>query len=358
MNKFLKNNFKGKKVLITGHTGFKGTWLTLWLNKLGAKIVGISKDWHGYPSHFKDLKINGNIKSYFFDLKEFNKLQNVISRFKPDYVFHLAGQSMVKKSYINPYSTFLTNSFGSLNLLEALRKMNKRCYLVMITSDKVYKNLEIKRGYNEKDALGGYDPYSSSKATAEIIISAYSKLMKNSKVRLGIARAGNVIGGGDWNQNRLIPDCMKAWGKGKTVLIRNPNSTRPWQYVLDVVRGYLILSINLKIKRNLNGTAFNFGPSHKENFSVLDIVKLSNKNWKNIKWKIIRNKDKLIHESKLLQLNSSKAKKYLNWECKLRISQSLKQTINWYRNYFKNKKKDVRRTSLQTLIDYQNLWKN
>ena len=358
MNKFLIKHFKGKKVLITGHTGFKGTWLTLWLNKIGANILGISKDWHENPSHFKDLKIKKNVKSYFFDIKEFDKLKKVIVKFKPEYVFHLAGQSTVKKSYTDPYSTFLTNSFGSLNVLEALRIMNKKCYLVMITSDKVYKNFEIKRGYNEQDILGGNDPYSSSKATAEIIISAYTKLMKKSKIKVGIARAGNVIGGGDWNKNRLIPDCMRAWGEGKTVIIRNANSTRPWQNVLDVIRGYLILSINLKIKKNLNGTAFNFGPSHKKNYSVLEIVKLLKKNWKNVKWKIIKNKSNLVYESKLLQLNSNKAKKYLKWECKLRISQSLKQTIDWYQNYYKNKKQDVKKISVQTLTEYQKLWKN
>ena len=354
----MQNNFekyfKNKKVIVTGHTGFKGTWLTLWLNSLGANIVGISKDIHGTPSHYSDLKINKKVKSYYFDIKDIKKLKKVFSKFKPDLVFHLAGQSMVKKSYNEPYATFLTNSLGSLNVLESLRVINKKCNLIMITSDKVYKNLEVERGYNENDELGGKDPYSASKTAAEVIIKAYSDIMKNSRIKIAVARAGNVIGGGDWNKNRLIPDCVKAWGNKKKVFIRNPNSTRPWQNVLDVVRGYMILAIKLEKLKSINGETFNFGPNKQENFSVIQIIKYSKVYWKNIKWKIKLDK-KGVHEFKLLKLNSNKSQKVLGWKCKMSLQESLKHTIDWYKNYYKQGKRNVFKISINTLKKYQNL---
>tara|TARA_B100001250_G_C19813438_1_gene796948 strand:+ start:306 stop:1382 length:1077 start_codon:yes stop_codon:yes gene_type:complete len=354
----LKKYFKNKKVIITGHTGFKGTWLTLWLINLGANIVGISKDIHGSPSHYKDLKIEKKVRSYYFDIKDIKKLKKIFLKFKPDFVFHLAAQSMVKKSYSEPYETFLTNSLGSLNVLESLRVINKKCNLVMITSDKVYKNLEIKRGYHENDELGGKDPYSASKTAAETIIKSYSDMMKNSKIKIAVARAGNVIGGGDWNKNRLIPDCVKAWGNNKKVFIRNPNSTRPWQNVLDVVRGYLILAIKLNTSKNLNGEIFNFGPNKSENFSVIQIVEHLKVNWKNVKWTIKSSKNNNIHESKLLKLNSNKSQKLLGWKCKMSLQQSLKHTIEWYKNYYKKRKINVFKISTDTLKKYQNLKRN
>ena len=195
---------------------------------------------------------------------------------------------MVKKSYDDPILTFLTNSFGTLNLLETLRSYKRRCNVVLITSDKVYKNLEIKRGYKETDVLGGKDPYSGSKAAAETIIHSYlsSFFSKQKKIRIAIARAGNVIGGGDWNDNRLIPDCVKAWSKKRKVIIRNANSTRPWQNVLDVINGYLTLAIKLNKNAKFHGETFNFGPSKEENFTVIQVVKYIEKYWDNIKWKI------------------------------------------------------------------------
>ncbi len=356
MRENFRKYFKRKKIIITGHTGFKGSWLTLWLNDIGARIVGISKNNHGKKSHFSHLKINKRLKSYFFDIKDIKKLRRVISNFKPDYIFHLAGQSMVKESYVNPYSTFLTNSLGTLNILESTRNLSHRCNLIIITSDKVYKNYEIQRGYDENDELGGKDPYSASKTAAESMIGSYISLNSNNKIKIAVARAGNVIGGGDWNKDRLIPDCAKAWGRNRRVMIRNPYSTRPWQNVLDVVRGYLILAIKLNTKKNVNGQIFNFGPHNSENFTVLEIVKFMKKYWHNVNWILKKNTNKKIVESKLLKLNSSKAKKILGWKCKMDLKNSLKITTDWYKDYYKNKTKR-NLISLKTLEKFQELKK-
>ncbi len=331
--------FKNKKVIITGHTGFKGSWLTSWLLKLGAKITGISSNIPSKPSHFKYLKIEKKIKNYSLDIRDFKSFKKIINRVNPDFIFHLAAQALVKESYNEPLSTFGSNTVGTLNLMEILRSYKKKCTVVIITSDKVYKNLESKKGYKENSALGGIDPYSGSKAAAELIIDTYLKsyfLKKNNNISIAVARAGNVIGGGDWAKNRLIPDCMKAWSKNKKVYLRNPNSTRPWQHVLEAIWGYLILAIKLKRNRNLHGEAFNFGPNKKDNHSVLQIVNLIKKNWENIKWE--EKKDgKKIYETNILKLDSSKSLRKLNWKCSLSIKDTMKMVSEWYKNYyFKN----------------------
>ena len=349
MNDKFNKIFKNKRIIITGHTGFKGSWLTFWLHQIGANILGISKNIHGKPNHFKELYLKKKIKSVYLDIANQRELKKKILKFKPDYIFHLAGQSMVKRSYDDPKLTFLTNSLGTLSLLETLRSYKRRCNVILITSDKVYKNLEIKRGYKETDVLGGKDPYSGSKAAAETIIHSYfsSFFSKQKKIRIAIARAGNVIGGGDWNENRLIPDCVKAWSKKKKEIIRNANSTRPWQNVLDVVNGYLILATKLNKNVKFHGEIFNFGPSKEENFTVIQVVKYIEKYWDNIKWKI---KKSSFFESKLLKLNSNKAQRLLKWKCKLSLKESLKITIEWYKKYYQ--KKNVYKISLETLKKY------
>ena len=333
MYKF-ENFFLNKKILITGHTGFKGSWLTLWLYLLGAKIIGVSKDLPTKPSHFNELKIKKKIIHKKLDITNLKKLHEVFKKHKPDLVFHLAAQSLVKKSYNNPVETYTSNTIGTLNLLECIRKSNHKCSSVFITSDKSYKNLEIERGYHENDLLGGIDPYSSSKASAELIIKTYFEcfLKKNTKQRIAIARAGNVVGGGDWSENRLIPDCVKSWSKNKKVFIRNPSSTRPWQHVLEALYGYLILAKRLNKNSNINGEPFNFGPKYSQNKSVLSLLKETKKNWKNVNWKLKKNK-KNFYESKLLRLNSSKAKKYLGWTPNLNFEESIKMITSWYKNY-------------------------
>ena len=333
----LDRTFKNKKIIITGHTGFKGSWLTLWLHKLGAKILGISLGEPTYPCHFKMLNLEKKINSKKIDIRNLILLKKTIKNFKPDFIFHLAAQSLVKKSYLNPIDTWKTNTFGTLNILESLKNLNKECFVVLITSDKVYKNLEIKKGYDEKSRLGGYDPYSASKASAEIAIESYINSYfseKSSKVKICIARAGNVIGGGDWSKNRLIPDCIKSWSKKNQVLIRNPNSTRPWQHVLEAISGYLILAIKLKLNKKLHGEAFNFGPKNQNNFKVISVLKMMKKKWKNISWKIDSSSKNRQYESKLLKLNSNKAKKILNWKSILTLEETLDLVVEWYKNFY------------------------
>lgn len=341
--------FKNKKILITGHTGFKGSWLTLWLSNIGAKVYGISLKTKGI-NHFSSLKIKG-VKSNYFDIKDQNKIKKVFKKIKPDFVFHLAAQALVKQSYKNSTETFLSNSIGTLNILEGLKSLKNNCTAIIITSDKVYKNFEVKRGYKESDVIGGQDPYSASKGCAELIIESYflSFLKKNKNLRIAVARAGNVIGGGDWSRDRLIPDCAKSWKNKKPVTLRNPNSTRPWQNVLDVVRGYMILAKTLKKNSKINGKPFNFGPQSNENYTVIDVIKLLKKNWTKFYFKI-KNSKKNYKEANLLKLNSNKANKLLKWKCALKFKQSVELTANWYKNFYITK--NAKKTSLLTLENY------
>ncbi len=329
--------FKNKKVLITGHTGFKGSWLTFWLLQLNARICGVSKDIPTKPSLFEALSLRKNIIDKRIDIRDLAKLKKTINNFKPDFLFHLAAQPLVKKSYDDPVNTFTSNAIGTCNVLESVKFLKKRCNVVIITSDKSYKNLEILRGYRETDLLGGFDPYSASKGCAEFIIQSYVKsFYKNKKnLRLGVARAGNVIGGGDWSDYRVIPDCLKSWSKNKTVTIRSPNSTRPWQHVLEVLKGYLILAKNLKNNKNNHGEVFNFGPKNFQNKRVIDVLNEMYEFLPNFKWNI--NTNKKFRESKLLKLNSTKAKKKLNWTNKLSFNETIKMTAEWYRMYYKKK---------------------
>jgi len=340
MQKILKN-FKNKRVIITGHTGFKGSWLSLWLYMSGAKIMGISNGVLTKPSHFDSIKLKNKIISVNEDIRNLEKIKKLFVNFKPDFVFHLAAQSLVKKSYKNPIATYETNTIGTLNVLESLRLIKKNCVAVIITSDKSYKNLEIKRGYKENDLLGGIDPYSSSKASAELVIQTYIKsffeIKKN--ITIGTARAGNVIGGGDWSQDRLIPDCIKSWSKNKRVLVRSPKSTRPWQHVLEALSGYLVLSDKLSKNKKLHGEVFNFGPSNRKNFNVIDVIKNMKKTWKKVNWKIVK-KNRLYYESSLLKLNSNKAREILNWKCVLTFKETIELVASWYKTFYEKEKKN------------------
>ncbi len=355
--KILKG-FDKKKVLITGHTGFKGSWLSLWLHYLGADVMGISNGIITKPSHFEVLELKKKIKSKFVDINNLEQTKKIINKFKPSFIFHLAAQALVRKSYKDPVNTIRTNAIGTLNILESVRSLNNKCNVILITSDKVYKNLEIKRGYNEKDLMGGKDPYSGSKAAAENIIYSYMSSYfnnKNKKHLISVARAGNVIGGGDWSEDRIIPDCVKSWSKGKIANIRNPNSTRPWQHVLEAVGGYLILAAKLSQNKNLHNQAFNFGPSKNNNFKVIELINNIKKNWKNIKYKIVKSKKKLF-ESKLLQLDSQKSIKLIKWRSVLNFEETTKLVSDWYKNYYLRNisAKDI---SLQQIKAYENLLK-
>ena len=248
-----------------------------------------------------------------------------------------------------PKYTFETNTIGTLNILECLRELKKKCVIILITSDKVYKNLEVSRGYKEIDILGGVDPYSASKVAAELIIKSYIKSFFSNKnnILIAVARAGNVIGGGDWSKDRLIPDCVKAWSKKKSARIRNPNSTRPWQNVLEAVFGYITLAINLSKKKTLHGEAFNFGPRNHQNYSVISVVKLMKKYWDNVSWKLHKSNYKIFKESSLLKLNSQKAKKILKWKSVLTFKENIFLVSDWYKNFYLNSKEAYKLTSDQ-----------
>ena len=349
--------FKNKKVIVTGHTGFKGSWLSLWLKILGAKVIGVSIYVPSDPSHFKAINLKKKIKHNTIDIRKLYLLKKIFKKYRPDYVFHLAAQAIVKKSYSDPLYTWNTNTIGTLNVLESLRYIEKKCIAVIITSDKSYKNLEIKRGYKEDDILGGKDPYSASKASAELGIQSYISSffpIKKTKVIIGIARAGNVIGGGDWSINRLIPDCVKSWSKNKKVLIRNPKSTRPWQHVIEAVWGYLLLAANLKKNRKLHGEAFNFGPDKGKNYTVIDTVKLMKKYWTKVSWKKINKKN--FYESNLLKLNCSKSQNKLKWKCVLSFNETIKMVTDWYKYYY-SQSKQMYKISFNQIKEYEKILK-
>ena len=353
MNK-MKHIFKGKKILITGHTGFKGAWLTQWLLKMDAKILGVSKGIPTKPSLFQELKLNKEIKSIYLDISKGKRLEKEVIKFQPDFIFHLAAQSLVKESYLNPIETFKTNTLGSIYLLNALRKLKKSVCTVLVTSDKSYDNVEWPWGYRETDRLGGPDPYSGSKGAAEIAISSFQRSFfpKGGNIKLSIGRAGNVIGGGDWSENRIVPDCMKSAGLDKVTQIRNPNSTRPWQHVLEPLSGYLLLAKNLYENKSIHGEAFNFGPSGDLNFSVKDLIKTMSKDWKNIQWKISRTNDGQ-KESSLLKLNCDKALHILNWKPKMSFEDSASATVKWYKNFY-DSKINIKEFTLSQIEEYEN----
>ena len=333
--------FKNKRIIVTGHTGFKGSWLTAFLSTYRCKIYGLSKDIPTKPSHFKLLNFKNEVVNYKLDITDLEKLKKVFKKIQPDFVFHLAAQSLVKTSYENPESTFRSNCIGTLNILESLRNLKKKCSVVLVTSDKSYKNLEIKRGYKETDQLGGLDPYSASKACAEIIIQSYiQSFHKTNRIFIAVGRAGNVIGGGDWSKDRLIPDCFKSWSNKKDCIIRNPNSTRPWQHVVEVVYGYMVLAKKLSTNSRLHGEVFNFGPSYSKNYKVKEILSYFKFLWNRCTWKT-KTMNTIQKESVLLKLNSTKAKKVLKWKTSLSLKETLVLTLDWYKNYYIKKKEII-----------------
>jgi CDP-glucose 4,6-dehydratase len=342
--------FKGKSVLVTGHTGFKGSWLTAWLVKLGAQVVGIALDPPTQPSHFDSLGISVGISDFRVDIRHQAKIENIIIETKPNYIFHLAAQSLVHKSYQDPVTTWETNVMGTINILESLRKLNHSCAVVIITSDKCYKNIEQTEGYVETDELGGFDPYSASKSSAEIAISSYIKSYfpsDESTVRIASARAGNVIGGGDWSNNRLVPDCVKSWSKNDQVKLRYPNATRPWQHVLEPLSGYLTLAIALNDQVRLHGEAFNFGPQPTEVYTVFELVKEMSNYWDKVKWEIDSNISARFYESSLLRLDCTKALEILNWQATMNFKETVRMTSNWYKTYYTSQNYCINKTNEQ-----------
>ncbi len=341
MKNDLKKKFNNKKILITGHNGFKGTWLCLWLLKYNAKIIGISLKSNKNNYLYKTLKIEKKIKSYYFDISlNQKKLKNIIFKEKPDYIFNLAAQAIVSKSFLDPAYTLKNNIGININLLESLRNYKKKISVVMVTSDKVYENVEKLESYKETDNLGGKDIYSASKSSSELIFNAYfqSFLKYYKNLNFAVARAGNVIGGGDWSKDRLVPDIFRSWKNKKTLKIRNPKSTRPWEFVLDPLYGYLILSIKLLENKKLNGEAFNFSSKATNNLSVLNMVKELSKFRKDKFSKFSINRNNLrFKEAQILNLNSRKSFKILNWKSVMTLKDIVKYISKWYEVYEDNK---------------------
>jgi len=347
----LSSLYNGKKVLITGHTGFKGTWLSLWLKHLGADVVGVSIDIPSDPSHFISAKVSSEIDDYRVDICDAEKIKEIVCKVEPDIVFHLAAQALVRPSYDNPLQTLTTNAIGTANVLESLRMLEKPVVAVMITSDKAYDNVEWVWGYRETDSLGGKDPYSASKGMAELVIRTFVESyfnVLNSNVRVGIARAGNVIGGGDWAKDRIVPDCMTAWSNNEVVDIRSPFATRPWQHVLEPLSGYLLLGADLLKSGRYHGEAYNFGPNANQNHSVSRLIDEMEKYWDRVQWNDVSQSKKHLHEAGLLKLNCDKALFDLKWKPTLEFEETLRMTIEWYKKYYR----DTDQGKLLTMYDF------
>lgn len=351
--------YRNKKVLVTGHTGFKGSWLALWLLELGAEVIGISKDVPTSPSLYNELGLKDKIVDYEEDVRDLEKMTAIVSLEKPDFIFHLAAQPIVSTSYIDPIETISSNVMGTANILEALRVSNHICVAIIITSDKAYDNVEQIWGYKEDDHLGGKDVYSGSKGAAELIIKSYYYSFLRSKdcnVRLGIGRAGNVIGGGDWALDRIIVDCMKAWSEDRLVEIRSPNATRPWQHVLEPLSGYLAYGAALWSDFSLHGHAINFGPRAEQNHTVKTLLEDLTKYWEiddpSMAFSVTANLK--FHEAGLLKLNCDKALAYLKWQANLSYSETIEFTGTWYFNFYK-KDTDMYEFTRQQIKYYGNL---
>ncbi len=326
--------FKGKTVLVTGHTGFKGSWLCIWLNLLGANVIGYALEPKTPKDNFVLSGLSECMESYIYDIRDYSALSGIIYDKKPEIVFHLAAQPLVRSSYESPLYTYETNMMGTVNVLEALRHIGSVRSVVMITSDKCYENKEQVLPYKETDELGGHDPYSASKAGAELIISSYRRsFFKDKEVGVASVRAGNVIGGGDWSENRLIPDCMRALLNNKVIEVRNPNSTRPWQNVFEPISGYLLLAKELYDNPERYSQAWNFGPYPEDIVPVKDVVQKivdcwGTGDWKDLSGDVSNEK----HEAGLLSLDISKAERELGWKPVLSIDDCVRITVDWYKN--------------------------
>jgi CDP-glucose 4,6-dehydratase len=333
--------FSGKKVLVTGHTGFKGSWLTLWLTEMGAEVCGISLDPEP-TSHWNELNLS--IRDIRVDITDREKFEREIKAFQPEIVFHLAAQPLVRHSYKFPVETIQTNVLGTVYLLDVLKDLDSTESVLVITTDKCYENKEWLWGYRENERLGGHDPYSSSKACVELVTQCYrDSFFKENKIGLATARAGNVIGGGDWNTDRLIPDIMRSIQEGKKLEIRSPQATRPWQHVLDCIHGYLLLAMQLYLDKEGFSSAWNFGPGQASNRSVQQVLDKMIE-YMNFDWNM---SDKIHpHEATFLYLDSSKAKKFLGWNPVLNFSETIEYTARWYGAYL-DKKNIITREQLR-----------
>lgn len=356
LEKLFSGIYKEKRVLITGHTGFKGSWLIYWLSKMGADVFGLALDPPTQPNHFGLL--NFVHKSYIQDINDKNKVQLILNQINPEIIFHLAAQPLVRLSYEDPYQTYLTNVMGTVNILEASKNLNNLKAIIVVTSDKCYENKEWIWGYRENEAMGGKDPYSSSKGCAELVTNAYrhsffnpDKYGQSHQLLIASARAGNVIGGGDWAADRIVPDIVKATSESNEVVLRYPGATRPWQHVLEPLSGYLELGHRLLEGKKEFAEGWNFGPNRENNVTVLELVREAQKNWV----KIIYTKDKNLqpHEAGSLMLDSSKVTKLLKWEPVWNFIKTVEHTINWYKEFYENGSVKTNETLMNYITDAQ-----
>lgn len=327
--------YRGRRVLVTGHTGFKGSWLAAWLGSLGADVAGYSMDVPTSPAHFELLDLGQRMRHYTGDVRDRARLAEVMDEFQPEMVFHLAAQALVRRSYSDPVATFETNVMGMVNLLDCVRTRPYVRVAVLITSDKTYRNHEWSWGYRETDELGGHDPYGGSKSCADLVAhSFFTSFLRHTPTQVGVARAGNVIGGGDWAEDRIVPDAIRAWKTGEPVVVRSPRATRPWQHVLEPLSGYLWLGARLWERQpELNGEAFNFGPDANANHTVSDLLDAMAARWPDAAWHAPGATENDGSEATLLKLSCDKAMSVLGWQAVLRFPETVSFTVDWYRRW-------------------------
>lgn len=343
----------GKKVLITGNTGFKGSWLSLWLTKLGAEVVGYALNPNTQPNLFRILGLADRYPTVNGDIRDIGCLKVVMNDYKPDIVIHLAAQSLVRSSYVDPVTTFSTNIMGTVAIMEAVREQDSVQVFINVTSDKCYDNKEWIWPYRETDPMGGYDPYSASKGCSELVTSAYYKsFFYDRKIAIASARAGNVIGGGDWAADRLVPDILNALFERRDIVLRNPKAIRPWQHVLEPLGGYMVLAEKLWGNNDLSG-AWNFGPSNAEEISVNDLACKFVKLWGGDDTRVVHETGDTLHEAATLRLDSTKARSMLNWKSRLSNDDSIEWIVDWTQQF--QRKENMLQVTLEQIEKYEKL---
>lgn len=345
-----KNFWRNRRVLVTGHSGFKGSWLALWLSRLGANVTGVSQPPAKTQNLFDLIQVQGLCDSHFCDVRDNVTLNKIVQKAEPEIVFHLAAQALVRRSYDDPVDTFSTNLMGTVHMLDSLRRLDSVRVVVMVTTDKVYQNREWYWPYREGDALGGHDPYSASKAASELVIASYrDAFLREKGIAVASARAGNVIGGGDWSTDRLLPDAIKAWESGETLHVRLPNAVRPWQHVLEPLAGYLLLAEKLWAEPQLAG-AYNFGPDHKDTISVKFLLNLALESYGDGDV-VFSTTDSGPHESGLLALDTSKTRQAIGFNPKWGIDKAVRTTVSWYCSHAQGA--DARNLCMSDLEEYE-----